>query len=337
MEQSPKARRELLLGLAFVSPWIIGFLCFTLYPILASAYYSFCEYRVLSPPHWVGIRNYVELFTDREYFLASLVNTAFMFLEMPLALILGLAIALLLNMKLRGMAWFRTLYYIPSVVPTVASSILWLWLLNPDYGLVNKALSLNPGGRLERLINGAISNANLLLGSSLMSWAHIHIPTFVATWYNSPAWAKPGFIVMDLWAVGGSMIIYLAALQGVPQHLYEAADLDGASAWAKLWNVTIPSISPVIFFNVVLGLIGTFQYFTQAFVISGSSAAAGNVGGPENATLFYALYLYQNAFQYFRMGYACAMAWVLFILTLLASAVIFRSSARWVYYEGGDR
>jgi multiple sugar transport system permease protein len=336
MQDSKKARRELLLGVAFISPWIVGFLCFTFYPIIASAYYSFCEYRVLSPPHWVGFRNYVELFTDREYFLTSLANTAFMFLEMPLALVMGLAIALLLNMKLKGMAWFRTLYYIPSVVPTVASSILWLWLLNPDYGLVNKLVNRGIDWA-NRLVNWGIDCVNMVVGWSGLSWTHVHIPNFIGAWYNSPAWAKPGFIVMDLWAVGGSMIIYLAALQGVPQHLYEAADLDGANAWEKLKNVTLPSISPVIFFTVVLGLIGTFQYFTQAFVISGSSAAAGNVGGPENATLFYALYLYQNAFQYFRMGYACAMAWVLFLLTLLASLVIFRSSARWVYYEGGDR
>jgi multiple sugar transport system permease protein len=302
--ESPRARRDFWLGVAFVSPWIVGFLIFTLYPILASFYYSFCEYRVLSPPHWVGLRNYVELFTDRDYFLQSLINTAFMFLELPLALVLSLLIALLLNQKLRGMAFFRTLYYIPSVVPTVASSILWLWLLNPDYGLVNKTLAL------------------------------VNIPA--SSWLNDRTWAKPGFIVMDLWAVGGSMIIYLAALQGVPQHLYEAADLDGATGWDKVRHVTLPSISPVIFFNLILGVIGTFQYFTQAFIMTGSGGS-GNVGGPANATLFYALYLYQNAFQYFRMGYACAMAWVLFLLTMIAALIVFKTSARWVYYEGGEK
>jgi len=296
-----KQGRATVLGLGFISPWLFGFLIFTLYPIFASLYYSFCDYRVLTPPHWVGIRNYVELFTDKEYFLQSLWNTVFMFIELPLALAIGLAIALLLNQKLRGMAFFRTLYYIPSVVPTVASAILWLWLLNPDYGLVNKTL------------------------------AWFHLP--VSSWLTDRVWAKPGFIVMDLWSVGGSMIIYLAALQGVPVHLYEAADLDGARSWDKLRHVTLPAISPVIFFNLILGVIGTFQYFTQAFVMGGG----GTAGGPANATLFYALYLYQNAFQYFRMGYACAMAWTLFALTLGASFVVFRSSARWVYYEGGDR
>lgn len=302
-KRKPFWKNPIFVGLCFVSPWLFGFLVFTLYPILASLYYSFCEYRVLTPPHWVGLRNYVDLFHDKEYFLQSLWNTFFMFLELPLALVFGLAIALLLNQKLKGMAFFRTLYYIPSVVPTVASAILWLWLLNPDYGLVNKTLAL------------------------------AHIPA--ASWLSDRTWAKPGFIVMDLWSVGGSMIIYLAALQGVPTHLYEAADLDGATGWDKLRHVTIPAISPVIFFNLILSLIGTFQYFTQAFVMTGG--ASGTAGGPANATLFYALYLYQNAFQYFRMGYACAMAWVLFALTLGASFIVFRSSARWVYYEGGDK
>ena len=296
---SPKARRQVLLGLAFISPWLVGFLIFTLYPIIASLYYSFCDYRVLQPPHWVGLRNYIELFTDKDYFRASLVNTAFMFIELPIGLAMGLAIALLLNQKLKGMAVFRTLYYIPSVVPTVAASILWLWLLNPDYGLVNKSL------------------------------AAIHLP--ITGWLTDRVWAKPAFILMDLWSVGGSMIIYLAALQGVPQHLYEAADLDGATGWEKLRHVTLPSISPVIFFNLILGVIGTFQYFTQALIMTSST---GTVGGPANATLFYAVYLYQNAFTYFRMGYACAMAWVLFVLTLGASIIVFRSSAKWVYYEG---
>ncbi len=297
---SPRARREFWLGIAFISPWLVGFLALTLYPVLASLYYSFCEYRVLTPPRWVGLRNYIELFSDHDYFLPSLANTAFMFLELPIALALSVAIALLLNQKLRGMAFFRTLYYLPSVVPTVAASILWLWLLNPEYGLVNKTLE----------------------------W--LHLPT--TEWLQSPLWSKPAFIVLDLWMIGGGIVIYLAALQGVPEHLYEAADLDGASAWRKTWHITLPAISPVIFFNMILGIIGTFQYFTQSFLMTGSPP-----GGPANSTLFYALYLFQNAFTYFRMGYASAMAWVLFLLTLLATLLVFRSSARWVYYEGDTR
>jgi multiple sugar transport system permease protein len=293
------SRRHLLIGLAFISPWLFGFLVFTLYPILASAYFSFCEYRVLSPPKWVGFRNYAELFSDHDYFIPSLKNTIFMFLELPLALVLSLAIALLLNQKLRGMALFRTLIYLPSVVPTVASAILWLWLLNPEYGLVNKGLE-----------------ALHLRGTE---------------WLQSPVWSKPAFILMDLWAVGGGMVIYLAALQGVPQHLYEAAELDGASAWRRTWHITLPSISPVIFFNLVLDVIGTFQYFTQTFLMTTPP------GAPANSTLYYSVYLFQNAFSYFRMGYACAMAWTLFLLTLAATLLVFKTSARWVYYEGEGR
>lgn len=295
-----RARRDLLTGLAFISPWLVGFLLFTLYPILASLYFSFCDYRILSPPRWVGFRNYIELFTDYDYFLPSLYNTAFMFLELPIAMSLSIGIALLLSQKLRGMAWFRTLYYLPAVVPTVASSVLWLWLLNPEYGLVNKTLEM------------------------------AGLPT--TEWLQSPVWSKPAFIVLDLWMIGGGIVIYLAAIAGVPAHLYEAAEIDGAGAWRRTWHITLPAISPVIFFNLILGVIGTFQYFTQAFLMTGSPP-----GGPANSTLFYALYLFQNAFTYFRMGYACAMAWVLFLLTLIATLIVFRSSARWVYYEGEGR
>jgi multiple sugar transport system permease protein len=297
---SASGRRSLLLGLGFISPWLVGFLLLTLYPICASLYYSFCDYKVTAPPQWVGVRNYVELFTDHDYFLPSLKNTAFLFIELPISLVLSIGLALLLNQKLKGMSIFRALYYLPAVVPTVASSILWLWLLNPQYGLVNKTLEL------------------------------FHLPT--TPWLQSPVWSKPAFIILDMWTIGGGMVIYLAALQGVPRHLYEAADLDGASAWRKTWHITLPAISPVIFFNAILGIIGTFQYFTQSFMMTGSPP-----GGPANSTLFYALYLYQNAFNYFRMGYASAMAWVLFTLTLAATLIVFKTSARWVYYEGEAR
>ena len=286
--------REQRLGLWFISPWLIGFVLLTLYPILATLYLSFTDYRVLSPPRWVGWANYSELLLDTENFWPSLGNTVFFFLELPLALILGLALALLLNQKLRGMTIYRTLFYLPSIVPVVANAMLWLWLLNPEHGLVNTGLRA------------------------------VHIPA--PAWLASPLWAKPALIVMDLWAVGGSMVIYLAALQGVPTSLYEAADLDGANAFQKLVSVTLPAISPVIFFNLIMGVIGTFQYFTQTFVMT--------KGGPDKATLFYALYLYQNAFQYFRMGAACAMAWLLFLVTLAATFLVFKTSAGWVYYEG---
>ena len=299
---NPEARR-IRTGLLFISPWLLGFLTLTLYPVIASAYFSFTEYRVMSPPKWVGLRNYVELFSDHDYFLPSLANTVFMFIELPIALALAVGIALLLNQKLRGMAFFRTLFYLPSVVPTVASAILWLWLLNPEYGLVNRGLGMVG-------VNGP-------------------------GWLQDPLWAKPGFILMNLWMVGGNIIIYLAALQGVPQHLYEAAELDGAGAWRRTWHVTLPAISPVIFFNLVLGVINTFQYFTQPFMMTGAPGVAP--GGPANSTLLYPLYLFQNAFAFFRMGYASAMAWILFLLTVAATLLVFKTSARWVYYEGESR
>lgn len=291
-------RRRLLQGLLFVSPWLIGFAVFTLYPILASLYWSFCDYRVLTPPRWIGLANYTALFADHDYFLPALGNTLFMLLGLAPALVLGVAMALLLNQKLPGIGLFRTLYYLPSVMPTVAVAVLWLWVLNPEYGLLNSALGpvLKP------------------LGISPPGWL------------TDPAWSKPAFILMDLWGVGGSVVIYLASLQGVSTQLYEAAELDGAGAWGKTLHVTLPQISPVIFYNLVLGVIGVFQYFTQTFVMTN--------GGPQNSTLFYALHLFHNAFRDFRMGRACAMAWILFLVTLGATALVFRSSAKWVYYEG---
>ena len=291
--RSPVERRNLRNGLLFISPWLVGFAIFTAYPIAASLYYSMCRYRVLSPPEFVGLANYAKLAHD-EYFWKALGNTVFMLIEVPLGVIFGLGIALLLNQKLKGMAFFRTVFYLPAVVPVVASAMVWLWVLNPQYGLLNDFL-----GKLG-------------------------LPAL--PWLASPAWSKPSMIMMDLWAVGAGMIIYLAALQGVPEQLYEAAELDGASGWQKIRHVTIPQVSPVIFYLSIMGIIGAFQYFTQTFIMT--------QGGPDNSTLFYALYLFQNAFERFKMGYACAMAWVLFILTLGATLVIFKTSARWVYYEG---
>ena len=286
--------RPVLTGLLFISPWLLGFLIFTVFPVIASLYLSFTDYRVLSPPRWVGLANYRALLGDTDYFWPALGNTVFLFLELPLSLCLGLALALLLNQKLRGIALFRTFLFVPSIVPAVASAMLWLWVLNPEHGLLNAGLRA----------------------------AHLPAPP----WLASPLWAKPAMILMDLWGVGGGMVIYLAALQAVPAALYEAASLDGAGFWQRTRHITLPSISPVIFFNLIMGVIGTFQYFTQTFVMT--------KGGPDNSTLFYALYLYQNAFEYFRMGTACAMAWILFLLTLAATALVFKSSARWVYYEG---
>ncbi len=283
------------LGIAFVSPWLLGFLIFTLGPVLVTFGLSLTEYRVLTPPRFVGIDNYVQLLTDKEYFWPALGNTLFLFLELPVALILGLALALILDQKVKGMTFYRTVLFLPSIVPYVASALLWRWLLNPEYGLINQGLR------------------------------SIHVAG--PTWLQSPIWSKPGIILADLWGVGGSMIIYLAALQGVSPSLHEAAELDGAKGFGKLWHVTIPAISPVILFNAIMGMIGTFQYFTQAFIMTDGK------GGPDKSTLFYALQLYKDAFENFRMGTASAMAWILFMITLIATAILFRTSARWVYYE----
>lgn len=285
-----------LWGYLFVLPWLLGFMLFTFYPILATLYLSFCDYRVLSPPRWVGLENYRSLLTDPDYFWRSMFNTLFIMIEVPLSVVLGIGLALLLNLRLRGQALYRTLFYLPSVVPAVATAFLWLWVLNPQNGLA-----------------APLNTALMRIGLEPINW------------FTDPATAKWGFIVMDLWAIGSIMVIYLAALQGVPTHLYEAALLDGANAWQLIRHITLPQISPVILYMVIIGVIGTFQYFTQTFIAT--------QGGPENSTLFYALYLFQNAFQFFRMGHACAMAWILFLITLLATWLIWRVSLRRVFYE----
>ena len=293
-------RRNLRNGLLFACPWIVHLLVFIAYPIAASLYYSLCSYDTLRPPRWVGLENYRILFTEDPLFWTSVWNTLYMVaLGLPVSMVISLGIALLMNQKLKGMAFYRTIYYLPSITPVVATSILWLWLLNPEMGLVNNVLG-----------KAGIAGPG---------------------WLASPQWAKPGLILMGLWGAGGGMVIYLAGLQDVPTQLYEAASLDGAGKLAQFRHVTLPMLSPVILFNLIMGLIGSFQYFTQAYVISNGT------GGPQDSTLFYALHLFGRAFLDFRMGYACAMAWVLFLVTLLCALAVFRSSARWVYYGGEAR
>ena len=283
-------------GLLFTAPALIGLAVFTVYPVVSLLYYSFCRYSALKPPSWVGLGNYQSLMHD-QLFAESLYNTLYYtVLAVPLGIITAFGLAVLLNAKVKGLAFFRTIFYLPSIVPVVASSVLWLWILNPDYGLINVLLR------------------------------HLGMPG--PGWLADPNWSKPALILMSTWGVGGSVVIYLAGLQDVPVELYEASSIDGASGWQKTWHITIPFMSPYIFFTAVMGIIGSTQYFTQAWVMTGGT------GGPANSTMFFAMYLFQNAFQMFKMGYACAMAWLLFIMILGATLLLFRSSARYVYYGG---
>ncbi len=298
---SERQRADQRNGLLFAAPWLFGLAIFIVYPILASLYYSFCSYDAIRPPHWVGLRNYQQMLFDDPLFWKALGNTLYMVaVGLPAGLVAGLAVALLLNQNVRGIAFYRTLYFLPSITPVVATSVLWLWLLNPEIGLVNIVL-----------VRFGVANPPM--------------------WLQDPAWSKPALILMGLWGVGGGMVIYLAGLKDVPEALYEAARLDGAGAIAQFRHVTLPMLSPVILFNLIMGMIGTFQYFTQVYVLTGGT------GGPEDSTLFYALHLFNRAFTDFRMGYASAMAWVLFVITLIGALLIFRSSARWVYYGGETR
>lgn len=297
-------RRNLLLGLAFISSWLFGFFALTLYPALASLYYSFTDFKILQAPRWIGFDNYIHLFSD-PLFWKSLLNTLYLIAAgVPLSVAVALGIALLLNTRnIPGIGVFRTIFYLPVVIPAVATSILWIWLLNPPHGLVNQLLGLaglpEPG------------------------------------WFYDPAWAKNGIVMLTVWAAGDMVIIYLGSLQGVPRSLHEAAQVDGAGPLRRLWNVTIPMISPAILFNLITGSIAAFQSFAQAYTVSqGMGTNGASVGGVQNSLLLYGLNLYNTAFRYFRMGYASAQAWILLLIILLATFALLRVSRDRVYYEG---
>jgi len=292
----PRLSREAW-GLLFISPWLAGFLLFTAGPMLASLVLSFCKYDLHSLT-WVGGKNYQVLLTRDPLFWKSLTNTAiYALFTVPLGLAGSLLLALLLNHPVRGIAFFRTTFYLPSLVPAVASALVWSWVFHPDAGLLNYALSL--------------------VGIEGPKWLH------------DPKTALASLILMSLWGIGGGrMIIFLAGLQGISDELYEAASLDGARGWTIFRHITLPMLTPTLFFNLVLGIIGSFQVFTSAYVMT--------AGGPNNATMMYVLYLYNNAFRYFKMGKASAMAWILFVILLAFTVVQFRSASKWVYYEGGE-
>jgi len=296
-----KEARALLTGLAFISPAIIGFLAFAAWPIYRSFYYSFTDFNILQPPYFVGMQNYVDLLKDRVYGIA-VANTLYMVLiGLPVHLIFDFFMALLLATQLRGLSIYRTIFYLPSITPVVAAAIVWMWLFNGQYGILNEIL-----GRFG-------------------------IPH--VGWLTDPRFTKPSLIFMGMWFGGNTIIIYLAGLRDVPVSLLEAAELDGANALSKTWHVTLPMISPVIFYTLIINVIGYFQYFTEAWVLT--ATRDGAVGGPLNSMLFYAMYLYQTAFQQLNMGYASAQAWILFAIVLVASGVLFRSSG-WVYYRSEE-
>lgn len=294
--------KNFLTAMLFISPFTVGFLLFILYPVSMSLYYSFTDFSILRAPQWVGVRNYVKLFGD-PLFWQSISNTLYLiFLGVPLTTILSLLIAVLLNRKMRGIGIFRTMVYVPTVVPPVAVALLWAWILNPHYGLLN----------------------------SILGFFQIEGPG----WLGDYRWSKPAILLMLIWGLGNVMVLYLAALQDVPRELYEACQLDGGNAVKAFIYVTIPSISPVIFYNVITGIIGLSQFFTQAYVISSSSTGASGLGAPRHSTLFYSLYLYQNGFAFLKMGYASAMAWILLAFSLAATWLLLRYSGSLSYDMG---
>lgn len=288
------ARREALWGYFFISPWILGFLVFSLFPILAVLYLSFTEYTVLQPPQWVGLKNYVDMFTNDRLFYTSLYNTVYyIVLRIPSWLIVGLGLAILLNRKILGITGLRAVFYLPTIIPVVASSIIWMWLLNPQVGILNPTLR--------------------------------NIGIIVPNWLHDQVWAKPAIVALGVWQVGQTMMIFLAGLQEIPDVLYEAAEIDGANPLQKFIHVTLPMMTPIIYFNTVIGIISAFQVFGFAFIVTG--------GGPVNSTLFYVLYLYRQGFEFLKMGYASGMAVILFLFILALTIVVVRTSDKWVQYE----
>ncbi|MCC6805022.1 MAG: sugar ABC transporter permease [Anaerolineae bacterium] len=295
-KSSPLARQETIFGILFAMPAILGLLLFSVGPILASFGISFTNWSLLAAPEWVGIENYQKMLSDPLVGL-SLGNTAkYALMAIPIGLIASLSVAILLNQKVRGQRVFMLAFYLPSILPAVAVTVVWLWLLDPNFGLVNLGLH------------------------------SLGLPTL--GWLSDPNLVMPSFVLMSVWGAGGGAIIFLASLQGVPRELYDAAMVDGAGNWKCFRHITLPMISPVIFFSLITGTIGALQTFTQGYLIG---------GGRDNAGLFYNLYLYNKAFQQGNMGYAAALAWLLFVIILLLTLLIFRSSSLWVFYESRAR
>ena len=291
---SAAQRRDLRDGLLFTSPFILGVLALWVGPMLYSLYLILHEWNMLKAPQFIGLGNFERMLND-PLVGKSLVNTAYYtFLGVPLQLLVAFSLAVMLNQQIRGLGIYRTVYYLPSITPAVAFAVVWIQILNPEFGVLNQVLSWFGLGPIN--------------------------------WLFNPAWSKPALIIMILWLTGFQMIIFLAGLQSVPKELQEAAEIDGANTWRRFVNVTIPIISPIILFNMIISIIGSFQVFTAVFIMTD--------GGPQDSTLFMVLYLYRNAFELFKMGYAASLAWVLFLIIMTFTAIQFFFANRWVYYEG---
>jgi multiple sugar transport system permease protein len=291
-------RKEALLFYLLISPWLIGFVCFVLGPMIASFFISLTKWDLLTPARFIGLKNYAKALNHDPLFWTSLkVTFSFAIFAVPLSLIFSLGLALLLNQAVWGMRLFRTIFYLPAVVSGVSVMVLWIWIFNPEIGLLNTALGYlgikGPG------------------------------------WIFDPDWALPSLVLMSLWGVGGGVIIWLAGLKGIPASLYEAAELDGATTWHKFRSVTLPLLTPTIFFILIMDIVGALQKFGEAYVMT--------KGGPMNSTLFFNFYLFQHAFENFNMGYASALAWFLFLIILTLTLFVVKSSAAWVHYEGERR
>ncbi|MCB9155728.1 MAG: sugar ABC transporter permease [Caldilineaceae bacterium] len=286
-------QRRTVTGYLFISPFILGFLLWFLIPALTAVWLTFTDWNLIRPPRYVGLDNILQLGRDTLFWQSLKVTTIFTLASVPVGLVVSFLLALLMNTRVRGISLFRTIYYLPSIVPAVASAVLWAWIFNTDFGLANVVLTA--------------------LGLPKIQWL------------QDPSWALPALIIMSLWGLGATMVIYLAGLQGIPAVFYEAAEIDGAGRWAQLRHITIPLMSPVIFFNLIIGIIGTFQVFTAGFLITD--------GGPQNSTLFYVLYLYRNGFEFLKMGYSAALAWVLFFIIMALTLFVFKYVGGLVHYE----
>lgn len=288
-------QRRNIVGYIFIMPFILGFLFWFLIPALVAAYLTFQKWNLISPPQYVGLQNIERLFNDPLLLQSLKATFLYTFLSVPLSLTLSFFLATLINRQFRGIALFRTIYYLPSIVPAIANALLWAWMFNTEFGLINVIIRAFGGQKIA--------------------------------WLQSTTWAIPAFVILSLWGAGGAMIIFLAGLQGIPDIYYEAAEIDGAGRWAKFRNVTLPLMSPIIFFNLVLGFIGSFQVFTIGYLITNGT------GGPENSTLFLVLYIYRTGFRSQNMGYAAALSWVLFIILVVMSYFVFKYLGSRVYYE----